>query len=572
LDGSINGYFKITGISGGTLFQSDGLTPISNGQYITFAQGEAGLKYTPAANSIANDTVTVEASLSNSDAGLGGSTATAVISVLPVPITSASGPQTTIEDTSLVFSSAAGNSITASDPGNSAGIVQIDLSVTSGTLTLGHRAGITFTSGTGTANSAMTFSGTFTAVNRALSGLRFTPALHSFETVDMTVTSTEGSNSATSNVTINVLPIAHTPTVTSTSTSQNQQTENVVVITPSAADSSLAGYFQITSIINGSLFENDGVTPINNGDFITFSQGQAGLIFTPNVNSPSVGEFSVQASTLPATTGRGGAIAKATIIVGSIAPVGPPNSIPTPAPAPAPSPGPVVLPSGDSSDASDISDALQTSKDQQAAQNSQSQKDQQGKAATSTLTSNFAPPKVGGAVAAQGGTATVRSADDLFSHAQALTGVAVSSTTTTPERSEPAFAVVLFATQITHQLRLPDITTRIGTIEIAQGLAFLNRGSAMWHELDSLKKRMVSDAPVRIWAGTASVVSAGVSVVYLLWIARAGSLLSSLLSSMPAWRLVDPLPILDHLGNTAAMLKRSEDDGLERLINDASGR
>ena len=34
------------------------------------------------------------------------------------------------------------------------------------------------------------------------------------------------------------------------------------------------------------------------------------------------------------------------------------------------------------------------------------------------------------------------------------------------------------------------------------------------------------------------------SVGYVVWLARGGVLLASLLSSMPAWRIVDPLPIL----------------------------
>jgi len=43
-------HFKITGITGGTLFKNNG-TPISNNNFITFAEGNAGLKFTPAATS-----------------------------------------------------------------------------------------------------------------------------------------------------------------------------------------------------------------------------------------------------------------------------------------------------------------------------------------------------------------------------------------------------------------------------------------------------------------------------------------------------------------------------------------
>jgi hypothetical protein len=40
------------------------------------------------------------------------------------------------------------------------------------------------------------------------------------------------------------------------------------------------------------------------------------------------------------------------------------------------------------------------------------------------------------------------------------------------------------------------------------------------------------------------VVSAGMSVGYVVWLLRGGLLLGSLLSSLPAWQVIDPLPVL----------------------------
>ena len=74
-------HFKITGISNGTLYQNDGTTQITNGTFITFAQGNAGLKFTPTANFNGSGSFTVQASTSNGDAGLGGSTVVATITV-----------------------------------------------------------------------------------------------------------------------------------------------------------------------------------------------------------------------------------------------------------------------------------------------------------------------------------------------------------------------------------------------------------------------------------------------------------------------------------------------------------
>jgi hypothetical protein len=51
-------------------------------------------------------------------------------------------------------------------------------------------------------------------------------------------------------------------------------------------------------------------------------------------------------------------------------------------------------------------------------------------------------------------------------------------------------------------------------------------------------------------------VSLGVSVIYILWLVRGGVLLGSYLSALPAWRLLDPLPVLARAGEE----EEDEDD------------
>ncbi|WP_052130209.1 S-layer homology domain-containing protein [Ureibacillus sinduriensis] len=50
VDGAEVTHFKITGITGGMLYQNDGATEIKNGDFITASEGGSGLKFTPAAN------------------------------------------------------------------------------------------------------------------------------------------------------------------------------------------------------------------------------------------------------------------------------------------------------------------------------------------------------------------------------------------------------------------------------------------------------------------------------------------------------------------------------------------
>ena len=60
-------------------------------------------------------------------------------------------------------------------------------------------------------------------------------------------------------------------------------------------------------------------------------------------------------------------------------------------------------------------------------------------------------------------------------------------------------------------------------------------------------------------------VSAGFSVGYVVWLARSGILLSSVLTSMPAWRFIDLLPILGSLN-----FKDEEEDkeSLESMVEE----
>ena len=104
--------------------------------------------------------------------------------------------------------------------------------------------------------------------------------------------------------------------------------------------------------------------------------------------------------------------------------------------------------------------------------------------------------------------------------------------------------------------------------------AVLTGSSPMWHELDKMQNALSEgeEQRFRVVAGTASFVSVGASVLYLAWILRAGSLVSSLLSSMPAWQFVDPLPILDQMGPDALGAEGEEDDeSLQSMVEEDAG-
>ena len=62
----------------------------------------------------------------------------------------------------------------------------------------------------------------------------------------------------------------------------------------------------------------------------------------------------------------------------------------------------------------------------------------------------------------------------------------------------------------------------------------------------------------------ATTVSVGLSISYVLWLVKSGALLSSALSAMPAWRLIDPVPILHEYGGDGD----GEDESLESMVEE----
>ncbi|WP_179228285.1 DUF4347 domain-containing protein [Leptolyngbya ohadii] len=88
------------------------------------------------------------------------------------PVITVPGVQTISEDMPLVFSSQA---IAIADADAAGNWVEVKLTATNGTMTLGSTTGISFISGTGSNAAEMTLRGTVTSLNAALNNMVFTP-------------------------------------------------------------------------------------------------------------------------------------------------------------------------------------------------------------------------------------------------------------------------------------------------------------------------------------------------------------------------------------------------------------
>ncbi|MCP4117586.1 MAG: tandem-95 repeat protein [Desulfobacteraceae bacterium] len=127
------------------------------------------------------------------------------------PVNTVPGAQTITRNGMLLFSFGTDTKVSISDPDAGDNPVQVTLTATNGTLNLSGNGGLTFTVGSGTADAAMTFTGTISDINTAMKGMTFvaTPGFTGTAGVELTTndlgqSGTGGEQSATNAITINV--------------------------------------------------------------------------------------------------------------------------------------------------------------------------------------------------------------------------------------------------------------------------------------------------------------------------------------------------------------------------------
>ncbi len=89
---------------------------------------------------------------------------------------------------------------------------------------------------------------------------------------------------------------------------------------------------------------------------------------------------------------------------------------------------------------------------------------------------------------------------------------------------------------------------------------------SFFSKLNNMREELVlaNENTEKIVGGSLTV-SAGISVGYVVWLARSGILMSSLLSSLPAWRFIDPLPVLASFQHEEL---EEDEESLESMVED----
>ena len=79
-----------------------------------------------------------------------------------------------------------------------------------------------------------------------------------------------------------------------------------------------------------------------------------------------------------------------------------------------------------------------------------------------------------------------------------------------------------------------------------ENLGHIDTTSVLWRNMDEMRDQQPSTMSGRLIVGVAALLVAAVTYAYMIWTIWGGYLITSLLSMMPGWRFLDPLPVLDH--------------------------
>jgi hypothetical protein len=134
-------------------------------------------------------------------------------------------------------------------------------------------------------------------------------------------------------------------------------------------------------------------------------------------------------------------------------------------------------------------------------------------------------------------SAATQPSTSVFATAQRLASV---SPTAAPGSGLPASVAASEENQFEFRL--------FGSTPVSDHTGSGSRAAGLAGDLERMRDDMGEQADLEHWvSGSMAVGSFGLTVGYVLWLLRGGALLASLLSSLPAWRLVDPLPVLSRV-------------------------
>jgi hypothetical protein len=298
----------------------------------TSPNATGSLTFTPAAGLSGSATITVTVNDSQVSNNTFQRQFTVTVTALnDPPVITAPATQTTAEDTNLQLISTNGNGVLVTDDALAGSILQVKLTASNGVITLGGTSNLIFTSGDGTDDATMTFTGTLPSINGALEGMRFTPtadyngaASLEIEVNDQGHSGAGGPKTSTVSVAITVTavndaPVNNVPGAQTTaedtaltfssgagrtiSVSDVDASTLRVTLTAGHGSMTLAGTTGLT-FENGADGSNDTLM-VFNGSLANINTALNGLVFNPDLDFNGSASLEIKSEDL-GQTGAGG--------------------------------------------------------------------------------------------------------------------------------------------------------------------------------------------------------------------------------------------------------------------------
>jgi len=118
--------------------------------------------------------------------------------------------------------------------------------------------------------------------------------------------------------------------------------------------------------------------------------------------------------------------------------------------------------------------------------------------------------------------------------------------------------------------------------DLARAMSLVLNTDLLWDKLDCMRDQLDIHTKFGVYTvGTATALTTALSAGYVWWTLRGGYLIASALSSIPAWRLMDPLPILQSLTSDKDekddkerrdKKDKPDEESLESLVEQSSSR
>ena len=412
-----------------------------------------------------------------------------------------------------------------------------------GALSTGAAGGVisTYNPGTGKWQA----SGPVESVNTLLTQVRFTPAADI--STDFTIAVTVDDTIAppiTGSKAITGLPVGDTPRVDDITTDRLTQSE-LIIITPNENDGAEVSHFRVSGIQGGSLFLANGTTQVRDGEYITVAQGLAGVRFTPLITGDSDGSFQAESSQDGVTVAaQSDAAASIITVTGAQITPEPPKIIDeTPETTPDPETDTPAETEDEGNTEPEVEEdtdliAEETLDPQDEVDSNEAAADPKQTVVTSSLKMELTPAGI-----------TFKPAEiaslnqDFFTenHPSGQTSGNNGLRSSSPTRKNTS-----------HR-------------EIDWGADYKMTSILLQTTFDAMEQETAREIRLeKTVIGSAFAATTSLSVGYVVWLIRSGMLLSSLLSSLPAWQIADPLPILARLKDD----EDEDDESIEEIIGD----